>query len=480
MAGVEKSNSSPTPSPASPPKSAGATRQTTKTRDSAPAKKAAPSRSPGESVKISKDQPGQAPAGMVEGFQNNFAAPKKGPDPRQSVPELGGLPISTAALAKGHLSGSPVDSQQAVKTMGDLGALGQGGAKKFDPSQFQGVVPNDPAAPFTGSGATGKSVLESSMPVGDMLSLHRYRQAETDLKTLRKQRGDLEFARTPAGLNPDQSKRLEEVRDQQLGQINGNIKMSREVQKQLQPTYESYQNPMSTASVDPKVYDPEQRWDPAMREKQAKLMLQQPINTLHKEAYGDKVPTRAEVVQAAAKKYNLDPKVLGGILLQEQRDQSRKEDAADIGGARLSGANTSIGLGQITMGTAMRNKNDLFADTIPDPKVRAALSRDDVARLLTSDEHSIFAAARYMRGSADKGAALGAAPGGLSEIRRTYPGFDPASLSGGRWNADTIKAMAGDYSANSFSQNLPMNPGYPEYVGVAVQDIERAGIFGSP
>ena len=252
--------------------------------------------------------------------------------------------------------------------------------------------------------------------------------------------------------------------------------MSKGVQDALEPTYQSYQNPMSTSN-DPKVNDPEKAWSPAQREQQAKLMLQQPINSLHKDAYGDKIPTRAEVIESAAKKYNLDPKVLGGVLLQEQRDQSRKEDAADIGGARLGGGNTSIGLGQVTMGTAMKNKNDLFADTVPDAKVRENLSRDEVARLLTSDEHNIFAAARYMRGSAERGQTLGSQPNGLDEIKRTYPGFDPNALSGSKWNADTIKAMAGDYSANSFNQNLPMNPGYPEFVNVAVEDIGRTGIF---
>ena len=481
MAGVEKSGSSTSGSSNRLKKSS----STKPVNQSKPAPKASSSQSKvvpkptKDSAALSGEKPGKAPAGMVEGFKDSFARPaaRAGQlDPRGDVNELGGVSISNAALLKGHLSGSPVDSAGVVKAMADNNALGKGGAQQFEPSQFAGVVPKDPGAPFSGSGATGKNVLDSSMPVGDMLSLNRHKQAETDLKGLRKERNSLEAARPPAGLSEDQKKRFEEMRDNRLEHINGNIKMSKGVQDALEPTYQSYQNPMSTSN-DPKVNDPEKAWSPAQREQQAKLMLQQPINSLHKDAYGDNIPTRAEVIESAAKKYNLDPKVLGGVLLQEQRDQSRKEDAADIGGARLGGGNTSIGLGQVTMGTAMKNKNDLFADTVPDAKVRENLSRDEVARLLTSDEHNIFAAARYMRGSAERGQTLGSQPNGLDEIKRTYPGFDPNALSGSKWNADTIKAMAGDYSANSFNQNLPMNPGYPEFVNVAVEDIGRTGIF---
>lgn len=487
MAGIQKTTTQKT-STAS---------KTTSTKKATPAKKPevkkADNKKPAvkDTTSLSKEKPGKAPTALKAGLADSFAKPEAKPetktetkseskpfqaDPRQNVEEIGGLSVSTAALAKGKLSGSPVDSDGVVKAMADNNALSKGGAEKFDPSKFQDTVSKNPGDPFTGSGATGKNVLDSSMPIGDMMALNRHKQADTDLKSLRDQRDQLDSARTPAGLDEAGKKRFEEMRDNRLQQLEGNIKMSKNVQHALDPTYQSYQNPLGT-QTDPKLNDPEQRWDAKTREDQARLMMEQPINTLHKDAYGDKLPTRAEVIEAAAKKNNLDPKVLGGTLLQEQRDQSLKEDAADIGGARLGGGNTSIGLGQVTVGTAMKNKNDLFADTIPDAKVRENLTRDEVAKLLTSDEHNIFAAARYMRSSADKGQTLGTPADGLSTIKSRYPGFDPKSLSGSKWNADTIKAMAGDYSANSFNQNLAMNPGYPEFVNLAVEDITRAGIF---
>lgn len=489
MAGIEKTKTS---TPSSTPKKTTPTKSAPKTSTSKPAQKPVK-----DSATLSFEKKGKAPAGVEAGLKDTFSKPatkavearaeKAGADqakaaqpvqadPRNNVGEVGGLSISTGALAKGNLSGSPVDSQVVVKAMGDNNALGKGGAQQFDPFKFQGLVSSNPADAFTGSGATGKNVLDRKMPVSDMLSLKRYQTAETDRKTLGKERDKVDFARTPKGLSESQTKRFDEMRENRSKQLTGNINMNKETMNKLDPTYKSYQNPLS-GSADEKVNNPEKRWDAGTRENQAKLMMQQPINSLHKGAYGDKIPTRSEVIDAAAKKNNLDPKVLGGILLQEQRDQSRKEDAADIGGARLGGGSTSIGLGQINMDTAMKNKNDLFADTIPDAKVRENLHRDEVAKLLTSDDHNIFAAARYMRGSADKGLSLGSEGGGLSNIKDRYPGFDPKSLSGSKWNADTVKAIAGDYSANSFGPNRAMNAGYPEFVGLAVEDISRAGIF---
>jgi hypothetical protein len=76
------------------------------------------------------------------------------------------------------------------------------------------------------------------------------------------------------------------------------------------------------------------------------------------------------------------------MVLAEQRDQSSNEDAKDYTAAvSMKRANTSIGLGQVVVSTAMRN--DLFADLLP-ASVRSGLEHKQVAKYLTSDEFNLF------------------------------------------------------------------------------------------
>jgi hypothetical protein len=243
---------------------------------------------------------------------------------------------------------------------------------------------------------------------------------------------------------------------------------------QLRPTVDSYRNPLSE---NPAISgDPKDHFDERTRERQAELLLNQPISTIHGNTYGDRIPTRAEVISAAARQYNLDPNVLAGVILHEQRDQSRKEDTADFAGATLAGRDTSIGLGQILMSTATKNNADLLSDTV-DPQTRATLSRNDVARLLTSDEHNIYATARYLRQIADQGATVGSDPAALTSMRRAYPGLDTNAYRGNTWNDDSIRAIASEYTSRPWDDRFIPPNGYPQHVLDAVNDIRRAGIF---
>jgi hypothetical protein len=80
---------------------------------------------------------------------------------------------------------------------------------------------------------------------------------------------------------------------------------------------------------------------------------------------------------AAGNVHDLEPELIGAVILAEQRDQSQNEDAKDyVGATSLMAANTSIGLGQIVVSTA--RSNDLFADILSSG-VRGGLSHTGIA-----------------------------------------------------------------------------------------------------
>ena len=107
---------------------------------------------------------------------------------------------------------------------------------------------------------------------------------------------------------------------------------------------------------------------------QAQTLVGQPISTLFPDAYPGYPPSRAKVMSAAARKYDLTPQLIGAIILAEQRDQTRDEDAKDYQAAvSIKSANTSIGLGQVVVSTAI--KYELFTDLLGQP-VRRGLSRN--------------------------------------------------------------------------------------------------------
>ncbi len=135
---------------------------------------------------------------------------------------------------------------------------------------------------------------------------------------------------------------------------------------------------------------------------QAKILLQRPISTIVALSYPAALPYQRKSSRAAARVNNLGPELVAALLLAEQRDQSRNEDGKDYQAAiSFKRANTSIGLGQVVISTAIRN--DLFADLLSAGS-RIALHHRQVASALASDELNIFAVARYARIVADQGA----------------------------------------------------------------------------
>jgi hypothetical protein len=387
------------------------------------------------------------------------------------------IPVSTFhTLTTGSGNGSPIDSAEVVKTMRDqLGVVASGDALHFDRSQYEGILSKNPSAPFTGHGATGVTALDQSVPVSDLAAMMRYHNAESDLARLNQQRSDIAkaFISPPEGISPEWEARRQELVELQAQRNDRLIGMSDKILTKLEPTVGSYKNPLDD--------DPARLWDEATREQQAKLLLESPINTLHRDAYGDQLPTRREVVEAAARKYDVDPAVVGAFLLHEQRDQSSKEDRADFMGATAGKRDTSIGLGQILMSTAMKNNVDALSDTV-DESARSGLSRDGVARLLTSDEHNIFAAAKYIRSVADKGAAFDSAPSALPATRREYPSIDFGAYRTNAWgrNPDNVMALASEYTSKPWDDVVLNKRSYPGYVLLAAEDIRRAGIFSRP
>ena len=291
----------------------------------------------------------------------------------------------------------------------NLGRLGvTSAAPPFDVGPYQPLVSNNPEAPFTGGGATGVNPTQRGVSVVDQFQLYREDPATT-------QRYD----------NP----------------IPGDLN--------------AYLDSLS----------------PADRTRQAELFLRQPISTVDPASYAGSIPSRAQVIEAAARQNNLDPSLLAGFLLAEQRDQSANEDAKDYVGATW-GTNTSVGLGQVVISTARRN--DLFQDLLS-PATRGALTDADTARLLASDEFNIFAAARYIRQVADEGARLpeSAVPG----TRSTYPELDLGAYAGhsSTWPRDNIRALGSEYTSRAWDDRL--SQGWGNFVLSAYDDVQASGVF---
>lgn len=213
---------------------------------------------------------------------------------------------------------------------------------------------------------------------------------------------------------------------------------------------------------------------PAERIQQAQLMLQQPISSVEPGSFAGNLPSRAQVIDAAATAHNLHPEMLAAFLLAEQRDQSGNEDAADYLGARsrLAGRATSIGLGQVLTSTARRE--DLFADLLSS-RTRSGLGRREIARLLASDEFNIFAAARYIRRVADNGSTISIAT--LPNTQSAFPGIDMAAYAdnSATWPDDNIRALASEYTSRAWDDRLSI--GWADFVFEAYRDVNSSGVF---
>ncbi|MET0646032.1 MAG: hypothetical protein ABW208_05375, partial [Pyrinomonadaceae bacterium] len=298
----------------------------------------------------------------------------------------------------------------------NLARLGVPGAgTSFDRAPFQSLVSSDPTAAFTGVGATGANPSSLSIPLGDQFNLWR-----NDAATVRR-----------------------------------------------------YTNPLGNLQQYLNALTPEQRT------RQAELLLRQPISTTMPESYAGQLPSRADVIRAAATRYNLEPELVAGIILAEQRDQTRNEDAKDYTGATsLAAANTSIGLGQVVISTARRG--DLFSDLLA-PGSRGNLSHDEIAGLLADDTANIFAVARYIRSVAD--AAAAAPPDVRARFEGYFPGIDFDKFRGhsSTWPIQNVQALGSEYTSAPWDKrpggSFVDSPPWGRFVGEAYRDVQASRVF---
>lgn len=298
----------------------------------------------------------------------------------------------------------------------NLGRLGvTSGAPPFDAASYSFLISPSPAAPFTGSGATGKSEWTLRIPTLDKLLLAIHHK----------------------------------------------------------PTRAWYSNPLdsSPAYAGPKAYLA--TLTPLHRVQQARILLRTPINSVVSASYAGNVPSRAQVVRAAAEAHNLQPEMVAAIILAEQRNQSRNEDAAEyLAATSVLRANTSIGLGQVrVMGVRLF---DLFADLLSAP-TRHGLSHKKVATLLVSEEFNIFAVARYVRRVADSGSMIDA--WSLPNTLASFPGIGMTEYAknSSAWSEDNIRALASKYTSTPW-EDIPIR-GWAEFVLEAYRDVVASGCF---
>lgn len=209
------------------------------------------------------------------------------------------------------------------------------------------------------------------------------------------------------------------------------------------------------------------------RKDQATLLLKRAIISIVPESYVQGLPSRAGIMKLAGKKHRLEPALVAGFVLAEQRDQSQYEDAKDlIAAISIMEGNTSIGLGQVVVSTATRG--DLFQDLLT-PGTRKSLSHKKIAHLLTSDEFNIFAVARYIRYVADAAAKLDISK--LPNTQTKFPGIDLKSYTkhSKDWSDDNIKALGSEYTSKAWDDKL--SPGWGSFVFEAYKDVKASGVF---
>lgn len=211
---------------------------------------------------------------------------------------------------------------------------------------------------------------------------------------------------------------------------------------------------------------------PIQRRGQARQLLVRPIHSVVPFSYRQGRPSRADVMIAAGRVHRLEPALVAAFILAEQRDQSRNEDAKDyIAATSMTQGNTSIGLGQVVVSTA--RKNDLFADLLGG--TRAALSHDQIAELLVSEEFNIFAVARYLRLTAN--AAVGKTAATMSNTNARFPGINFAAYGrpSAEWPIDNIRALGSEYTSTPWDDKVTV--GWADFVFEAYMDMKSAGVF---
>ncbi len=335
---------------------------------------------------------------------------------KQVLPHLEKLDVKEGvAVGPGGAAAAYKDvSQNLWQTRFNISRLGiEPTTKGFDQTKYSDLINTNGTTPFSGVGATGANPTKGNVPLGDQWGL-LWEDKNTTAK----------YSNPIPGSLPD------------------------------------YLNSVGLKD----------------RARQAELLLKQPISTTMPEIYGDKLPSRADVINAAAKKYNLQPALIAGFILAEQRDQSKNEDAKDYTAATsIKQANTSIGLGQVVVSTAQ--KNNLFSDLMSD-KTQKSLKQNDVARILADDTANIFAVAKYLRQTADEGANKS-----ISTLPATQSKFPKINMSdykknSSQWSDDNIRALGSEYTSRAWDDKL--SPGWGDFVLEATRDVQRSKVFIKP
>jgi hypothetical protein len=276
-----------------------------------------------------------------------------------------------------------------------------------EPSRtLAGLIPTSPESSFGGVGATGVNPSTLSVPVGDQLRL--WWENEEATRAYSNPIGDLNAYLTSVG--------------------------------------------------------------PTNRRGQASLLNSRRISSVFPNSYRGQIPSRAVILRLAGRIHNLEPELIAGFILAEQRDQSRNEDAKDyVAATSAMQANTSIGLGQVVISTARRE--DLFSDLLTSA-TRSALSHDHIAMLLASDEFNIFAVAKYIRLTANRGARR--VPASLPRTVAAYPGlnFGLYSQHSSRWPSANIAALGSEYTSSPWDDRVT---GWGGFVLEAYRDVRASG-----
>ncbi|MDA8708257.1 hypothetical protein N9M10_02685 [Hellea sp.] len=175
------------------------------------------------------------------------------------------------------------------------------------------------------------------------------------------------------------------------------------------------------------------------------------INSIFPDTYNG-LPSRREVIASAAEAFKLTPEIVAALLMTEQLDQSRNEDAADFQGAvSILNKDTSIGLGQVVVSTAQKHK--LFSKLLKTTTTNK-LSHSAVAYLLASDEFNIFAVANYIRIVADAGSKVN-----IKSVPKTKAAFPNINMPiyashASLWPEDNIAALASEYTSTAWDDKL--------------------------
>lgn len=304
-------------------------------------------------------------------------------------------------------------AQDLAVTMRAYGVL----TVRAGPPSTTATVPTAPTASFSGSGATGRNVFDRTVPVTDLARIKWEQTGHT-------------------GSDPGAAG----------------------------PVSRRYSNPLWAGLTLP--------GRASERLAQATRVTSLPISTLFAPIYLNGVPSRARVMNAAARLYRLTPEVIGAIILAEQRDQSANEDMLDYTAATypISRRTTSIGLGQVRDDTAQRT--DLFSGLLERSR-RQRLDAAQVATLLACDEFNIFAVAKYIRHVADLVA--GRTARDLPLTAAQFPGIDFAAYArhARYWPAANVAALGSEYTSAPWDDRVT---GWGSFVGEAHRDMAGAGI----